>query len=163
MRTPQESLTASLLRELGLGFREQWLLVVEGERLLFDFLVEERVLLECMECTSNNTDRAWGILRRRLVYLDFKFRLAKETGTFTTVALTEASACPRPRFPFPKTLAHLHSTDHVATTLPGLGVLLIDLMAGNTTAAQHPIAQEMLTRWLASGKETSPSREKRRR
>jgi hypothetical protein len=147
-RTTQESLIASLLRDLDYQYQEQWLLVVDAERLLFDFLVEDRILLECMECTSPQYAQAWGTLRRRLTYLDFKFRLAKTVGTFTTIILTEAPACPRPAFPYPQTLTHLAATDYVVTSLPQLGDLLIHQLATEPVTAQSVSAQEYVDRWL---------------
>jgi len=150
-RTPQESLVASLLRELGFRFREQVPMVVSREKLIFDFLVGDRVLVECMVCGKTNHIRAWNTLRNRLIYLDYKFRLAKHVGTFTTVALLEATTCPRSAFPYPQTVSNLAATDYVITTLLKLGQLLIDLLSADPIAAQARIAQKDLEKWLNGG------------
>lgn len=148
-RTTQESIVTGLLRDANFEYQDQWLLVVDQERLLFDFLVEDRVLLGCMECASPSYSRAWGTLTQRLPYLDFKFRLAKTMETFTTLVFAEAPACPQRRFPCPRILKHLTTTDYVVTTLLDLRRFITRLLAQDPVAAQSPTAKEHVNQWLA--------------
>jgi hypothetical protein len=151
-RTAQEALVAQMLEEVGLSFREQWLLRISGEALVFDFQVENRVLVECTQSTHQNCSKAWTTLWRRTIYLDYKFRLAKDTGSFKTIALLEAPHCQeyKNRALTPKRITNLKYTDYVTTSIPQLGRLLIDLLSGNQLEAQPLTVQKELERWLGS-------------
>jgi hypothetical protein len=158
-RTPQESLVADMLTAVGLAFREQVPLVVGHERLIFDFIVERAFLVECSYSDSSCT-RAWDFHRQRLAYLDYKFRVARRVGTVSTVALLEAPRCVTPTFPYPDMRCHLTSTDHIVTTIPDLGTLLINLLHDHPMTAQIETNQEGLERWLSAGQ--APRRQTRR-
>ncbi len=149
-RTVQESLVAEMLGAVGFGFREQWLLRTGGEALVFDFLVEGRVLVECTQSTHRNCSRAWTVLWRRAIYLDYKFRLAKEVGSFTTAILLEVSHCGhyQKKVLTPERVANLTYTDHLVTTIPALGEHLIGAVnAGGGDPVPSWQAQS-LSRWL---------------
>jgi hypothetical protein len=159
LRTPQESLVANMLAAVGFQFREQVPLAVGRERVIFDFLVEQTFLLEC--CYSQAPcSRAWDFLRVRLAYLDYKFRLARKVWTVSAVALLEAPRCVTPAFPYPDMRSHLTSTDHIVTTIPELGTLLINLLHDYPVSAQGRAEQQGLERWLSAGQ--TPRRQTRR-
>jgi hypothetical protein len=154
-RTVQEALVADMLRALGFRFREQWVLEACGEGLIFDFLVEERVLVECSYSNQRIAYAAWEMLKRRAAYYDYKFRLAKQVGTFTTVSLLEVPGVVRPGetpvFPFPQTARNYQWTDHIVTAIPALGEQLIALDLASGLDAQPILPLEGLSRWLAAG------------
>ena len=154
-RTVQEALVADMLRAVGFQFREQWVLEACGEGLIFDFFVEERVLVECSYSNQRIAYAAWEMLKRRAAYYDYKFRLAKQVGTFTTVSLLEVPNVARPGetpvFPFPQTARNYQWTDRILTTIPALGELLIALDLTSGPDAQPILPQEGLNRWLTKG------------
>ncbi len=150
VRTVQESLVAEMLEAVGFQFREQWLLRTAGEALVFDFLVEGRVLVECTQSTHRNCSRAWTTLWRRAVYLDYKHRLAKEVGSFTTMTLLEVSHCKHheKRALTPERIANLTYTDYVVTTIPALGEHLIGVLNSETGDPIPRWQARGLSRWL---------------
>jgi hypothetical protein len=164
-RTVQEALVADMLRAVSFRFREQWVLEACGEGLIFDFLVEERVLVECSYSNQHIPYAAWEMLKRRAAYYDYKFRLAKQVGTFTTISLLEVPGVVRPGetpvFPFPQTARNYQWTDHIVTTIGALGEQLIALDLASGLDAQPTFPQEELSRWLATG--TQPESRKPRR
>lgn len=154
-RTVQEALVADMLRAVGFRFREQWVLEACGEGLIFDFLVEERVVVECSYSNQRIAYAAWEMLKRRAAYYDYKFRLAKQVGTFTSISLLEVPGVVRPGetpvFPFPQTARNYQWTDHIVTTIPAMGEQLIALDLTSEPVAQPTLPQEELSRWLAAG------------
>ncbi|MFX1474181.1 MAG: hypothetical protein ACFFCO_01720 [Promethearchaeota archaeon] len=149
-RTVQESLVAEMMEAVGFGFREQWLLRTAGEALVFDFLVEGRVLVECTQSTHRNCSRAWTVLWQRAIYLDYKFRLAKEAGSFTTMTLLEVSHCGhyQKRVLTQERLATLTHTNYLVTTIPALGEHLIGVLNSETGDPVPSWQAESLSRWL---------------
>jgi len=156
-----------MLRAVGFKFRDQWVLEACGEGLIFDFLVEERVLVECSYSNQHIAYAAWEMLKRRAAYYDYKFRLAKQVGTFTTITLLEVPNVARsgetPVFPFPQTARNYQSTNRIVTTIPALGELLIELNLTSGPDAQPILPQEGLDRWLSTDTHSEFRRPRRRR
>jgi hypothetical protein len=154
LRTAQEELVADMLRSVGFHFHEQWVLTACGEGMIFDFLVEQRVLVECSSSSHPNCYNAWQVLKRRAAFFDYKFRLAKRVGTFTTISLLEATNCTGPRttteFPFIQTARNLESTNHIVTSIPVLGELLINLDVQSGFEAQPSVSHAHLDAWLSA-------------
>lgn len=148
--TVQESLVAEMLEAVGFGFREQWLLRTAGEALVFDFLVEKRVLVECTQSTHRNCSRAWTTLWQRAIYLDYKHRLAKDVGSFATATLLEVSHCAhyQKRILTPERVANLTYTDHIVTTIPALGERLIEAVNAGGGDSVPSWQAGSLSRWL---------------
>ncbi len=154
-RTPQEIEVTSMLSSVGFSHKEQWVLEACGEGLIFDFFIEERILVECTYSAKAKCWSAWGWLKCRATYHDYKFRLAKEVGTFITISLLEntgklRSGAPR-KFPYPQTVSNLLWTDHVVSSVLSLGELLIRLGVKGGSEARPIIEQEGLDQWLATG------------
>lgn len=156
-RTVQESLIAQMLEAIGLSFREQWLLRTAGESMVFDFLVEDGVLVECSQSIKRNCSNAWTTLWRRAIILNYKFRLAKDTGSFTTIALLEASHCEeyQHRALTPKRIANLTCTDYIVTSIPALGECLIEVINAFGSDPIPTWQAKAMERWVCAGKSRS--------
>lgn len=161
-RTSQEIEVTSMLTSVGFAFKEQWVLEACGEGLIFDFFIEERVLVECTYSARSKCWSAWQWLKCRATYHDYKFRLAKEVGTFTTISLLENTGKLRPgdpqKFPYPQTVRNLLWTDYVVSSVLSLGESLIRLGVRGGSEAKPVIQQEGLDQWLAKG--TQPKHRK---
>ena len=113
--TIQEAVVGQILEDLQLRHIPQWVLPIQNSHLVFDFLIEPNMVVECT-LTERKSYEASGWLRDRALVLDRKFKILKsfEFESFTLIFLEATQLDPEKLKPL---IQFLDYTDKLVTSI----------------------------------------------